>query len=178
MRIVGKKSDRVLLFDFADKPVEPVKPKYDRTEATRKASKTRMEKLSPQEKKFCREYVKTGKAAQSVIDAGYNVSNLGSAGVYASHLLSKDKIKAEINRLQAPEEHEAIATAREVMEFLTRMMNGQEKDQFGLETSAADRLKAAVELAKRTVDLDNKVKMAQQGVPDNTMTIKLDWGQS
>ena len=64
------------------------------------------------------------------------------------------------------------------MEFFIRIMNGEEKDQFGLELSANDRLKAAMELAKRTIDLENKVKMAQEGVSDNTITIKVDWQQS
>ena len=194
MRIVGKKSDRVLLFDFADSTVdaEPTpeeKPKpsnrlgrpkgaYRSPEATAKKVQTQAEHLTPLEKRFCQLYVKTSKIAQSVMDAGYNVSNLGVAGNIGTDLLKKPKVRNEIARLQQEGDRESIATAQQVMEFFTRIMNGDEKDQFGLDISAADRLKAAMELAKRTVDLDNKIKLAQQGAGDNTITIKLDWNES
>lgn len=187
MKNLGKKSDRVLLFDFKEDPVEeveevkPTKTYIERLhspEARKKANNSQKEHLTPQEKRFCELYVKSGKGGQSVLEAGYNVSNLQVAATYACGLLKKEKIKREINRLQAPGERSAIATAQQVMEFFTRIMNGEEKDQFGLELSANDRLKAAMELAKRTVDLDNKIKMAQEGVSDNTITIKVDWQQS
>lgn len=187
MKNLGKKSDRVLLFDFKEDPVEEVeevKPtkRYIEylhgPEARKKSAQTKDAHLSPQEKRFCKEYVKTSNGGQSVLAAGYNVSNLQQACVYASHLIRKPKIIREIERLQRPSEKATIATAQQVMEFFTRMMNGEEKDQFGLELSANDRLKAAMELAKRTIDLENKLKMAQDGVSDNTITVKLDWNQS
>lgn len=42
-----------------------------------------------------------------------------------------------------------IASADEVLQFLTRVMRGEEKDQFGLDASLQDRTKAGVELLKR-----------------------------
>lgn len=179
MKVVGKKSDRVLLFDFAEPmPDIPVKPKrYRSEEATEKAAKTRSERLTPRERKFCMEYVRTGNARNSVMAAGYNVSNLNSAGACASDLLRAPKIQQEIHRLQQADESVAIATSAEVMAFFTKMMNGEMSDQFGLEISAADKLKAACELAKRTVDIDNKLRMKQEGVADNCITIKVDWQQ-
>ena len=57
------------------------------------------------------------------------------------------------------------------MEFFTKMMNGEIKDQFGLEATNADRIKAAQEIAKRTVDLENRAS----GTPDGVVQIKLDW---
>lgn len=51
-------------------------------------------------------------------------------------------------------------------------MRGEVKDQFGLEAPLSERTKAAVELAKRTVDLDNKLN----GKADAVVEIKLDWG--
>lgn len=177
---IDEKSNRILHLDFSgitapDKSLsqrdkEPVNH-GDRAAATAKRVKTQTENLTARERKFCREYVKTGKAAQSVMNAGYNVSNLNSAGVYATHLLSKDKIQKEIKRLEYPEERAAIATSEEVMSMLTKIARGEDKDQFGLEISASDRIKAMVELAKRTIDIDNK----KTGNTDNTLTIKLDW---
>ena len=190
MKIVGKKSDRVLLFDFADSTVdaEPTpeeKPKKgfqkgakQTPESIAKRAQARADVLTPREQRFCQLYVKTSNIRQSVMDAGYNCSNLNTAANLGSDLIRTPKIRAEIARLQQEGDRESIATATQVMEFFTRIMNGEEKDQFGLEISAADRLKAAMELAKRTVDLDNKIKLAQQGAGDNTITIKLDWNQS
>lgn len=142
-----------------------------RQKATEKRAQTQKERLTPRERRFCQLYVETGKAAQSIVDAGYNVSNLGSASVLASHMLEKAKIKAEILRLQSPGENKAIATAQEVMERFTAIARGEDKDQFGLEISAADRLKALIELAKRTVDVEQRMA----GKPDATVEIKLDW---
>ena len=59
------------------------------------------------------------------------------------------------------------------MEYFTRVMNGEEKDQFGLDAPLSERTRAAQELAKRTIDLDNRM----QGKADNVIQIKLDWGR-
>ena len=53
-------------------------------------------------------------------------------------------------------EKETTATAQEVMEFFTSVMRGEVADQFGLDASIADRTRAAQELAKRTVDIENR----------------------
>jgi len=52
-----------------------------------------------------------------------------------------------------------IATADEVLEYLTKVMNGEEKDAFGLDTSIADRTKAAELLGKRHMLFTDKVKL-------------------
>lgn len=142
-----------------------------RAKATEKGAKVQRERLTAREKRFCQLYVETNKAGQSVIDAGYNVSNLNSASVYAANLLAKTKVKAEIQRLMQPGENKAIATAQEVMERFTAIARGEDKDQFGLEISASDRLKALIELAKRTIDIENRTA----GKADATVEIKLDW---
>ena len=127
--------------------------------------------LTIKEKAFCREYIKHGNGLQAVKKAGYKCKNDKVAGVRAARLVAKGIIQTEIQRLMAKKEEKAIASAQDVMEFFTRCMMGEEKDQFGLDISAADKIKAAIELAKRTVDIDNRVK----GVPDASVTIKLDW---
>ena len=53
-----------------------------------------------------------------------------------------------------PTEEKRIATGDEVMMFFTAVMNGEIKDAFGLDASLQDRLNAAKELAKRTVDIN------------------------
>lgn len=66
-----------------------------------------------------------------------------------------------------------IGTAEEVMEFFTKVMRGEVKDQFGLDAPLSERTKAAQEIAKRTIDIDNKLK----GVADNVTKVEIDWGR-
>lgn len=129
---------------------------------------SKQNKLNERQKKFCREYVKTGNGQQAAIKAGYAKH---AARITASKLLTKDNVKNEIDRLSKKREEKAIADAADVMTFLTKVMNGEILDQFGLDASLNDRIKAAQELAKRTVDIENRIK----GVPDNQINIKIDW---
>ncbi len=76
-----------------------------------------------------------------------------------------------IKQRQEQRKKDSIATSQQVMEFYTKAMNGEIKDQFGLDATLADRIKAANELAKRTVDLDNRLN----GKPDAQIEIKLTW---
>lgn len=131
-------------------------------------------KLTIKEKAFCREYVKSGNGLQSIKKAGYNYKNDGTAMAAASRLLRKRNVTVEIDKLMKKKEEKAIMTSAEVMEMFTKIANGEIKDQFGLEASLNDRLKALQELAKRTVDIDNRLK----GVGDNNITVKLDWRKS
>ena len=126
--------------------------------------------LNVRQKLFCYYYVETGNATESAIKAGYKPK---AAQANASRLLSYELVKQEIARLQKPIEDHHIATGQEVMEFFTKMMNGEIKDAFGLDASNSDRLKAANEIAKRTVDIENKMA----GKEDTTVHISLDWGR-
>lgn len=155
-----------------EKLKKPGKEKKEKT--VEKKPKKYREKLSEKEKAFCRAYIKDGNGTQAVYKAGYKCKNDNSASSRANQILRKLEVQVEIQRLNEKKEAHAIATAQEVMEFFTRCMLGQEKDQFGLDISAADKIKAAQELAKRTVDIDNRVK----GVPDQSVSIKVDWRRS
>lgn len=127
--------------------------------------------ITPRQKLFIQYYLQTGNASQSYIMAGYKQTKAVRQNARA--LMSKSYILEEIKRAQALEFQKNVATSEEVMDFFSRVMRGEVKDQFGLETSVADRVKAAQELAKRTVDIDNRIK----GIADNTIEIKLDWNR-
>lgn len=126
------------------------------------------EELNIKQQKFCQYYVELGNGTQAAIKAGYSER---TAGATSSGLLQNHKIKREIDQLMTARKEKHIATGQEVMEFFTRMMNGEEKDQFGLEVSAGDRIKAAQELAKRTIDITNR----QEGKADSKIEISLNW---
>lgn len=134
-------------------------------------NKENLKKLTIKEKAFCREYVKTGNGTQAVYKAGYNCTSDGSASSRANQLLKKLEVKVEIERLLALKEKKAIMDAQEVMELFSAIARGEVKDQFGLEASLGDRLKAMNEIAKRTVDVENRAK----GTPDSVVEIKLNW---
>lgn len=138
---------------------------------TNKKSNQDPNKLTIKEKAFCKEYIKTGNGTQAIKKAGYTVKNANVAASKANVLLRKDKIQAEIHRLMAPAEKKAIMDAQEVMELFSAIARGEVKDQFGLDASLNDRLKAMNEIAKRTVDIDNRLK----GIPDTSSQIKIDW---
>lgn len=128
-------------------------------------------KLSPKEQAFCREYVKSGNGTQSVYKAGYNAKTDNMASTIYSRLIRKDKVQAEIAKLQERKNQSAIMSSQQVMEMFTKIANGEVKDQFGLDASLNDRLKALQELAKRTIDIDNRIK----GIADTNINIKVDW---
>lgn len=127
-------------------------------------------KLTIKEKAFCREYAKTGNGQKSATKAGYAEK---SARQTANKLLTKTYIRDEITRITGRKEKKAIMDAQEVMELYSAIARGEVKDQFGLDASLADRIKAMNELAKRTVDIDNRIK----GIPDqnNQVNINVHW---
>ena len=59
------------------------------------------------------------------------------------------------------------------MQFFSAVMRGEVKDQFGLDATLSDRTRAAQEIAKRTVDIENR----KAGEPDQLVAIKLDWSR-
>lgn len=126
--------------------------------------------LSARERLFIDKYIETSNAKQSAIYAGYSER---TADVTGCQVLVRPRVKEEIRRRQEKMAEKSIATAKQVMEYFTKVMNGEIKDQFGLDAPLSERTKAASELAKRTVDLENRVN----GKPDTVVQIKLDWSR-
>lgn len=112
--------------------------------------------LTEKERMFADEYIKTTNATQSAIKAGYAEKSASSKG---SQLLRKVKVRKYIDDVMEKRSKNTIATADEVLEYLTKVMNGEEKDAFGLDASIADRTKAAELLGKRHMLFTDKVKL-------------------
>ena len=108
-----------------------------------------MKELTPKQKAFADYYIETGNATESAKRAGYKHPN-----VQGAQNLEKLSISAYIAERTKPTEEKRIATGDEVMEFFTAVMRGEVKDAFGLDSSLQERLNAAKELAKRTVDIN------------------------
>ena len=126
--------------------------------------------LTPKEEKFISEYLESGNASQSVVKAGYEVKNPPQR---ANALLKKEYIANEIAYRAELARNKSIATAEEILQYFTDVVRGEIKDQFGLEASLGERTKAAQELAKRLIDIPNKLQNNE--VPE--VKITLDWGQ-
>lgn len=126
-------------------------------------------KLTPKQKAFADYYIETGNATEAARKAGYKGKNLNRI---ASENLSKLGIKQYIEERMSKIEDERIAKGDEVLKYLTKVMRGQEKDQFGLDASLQDRTKAAELLGKRYRLFVDKV---EQKVDANVnSTAKLD----
>jgi phage terminase small subunit len=102
--------------------------------------------LTPKQKAFADYYIETGNASEAARKAGYSLKTAGAIG---NENLQKPEIIEYINIRMAELESKRAMTADEVMLFYSAVVRGEVKDQFGLEVSIADRIKAADSLMKR-----------------------------
>lgn len=128
-------------------------------------------KLSIREQKFVAYYIEYGDAQRAVKEAGYDTT---SPLAYSRKLLSKPKIQKELADQLALIKSDAIASATEVMLFYTKAMRGEVKDQFGIEATLADRMRAADALAKRQIDM----QMIADKASANEITVNLVWDRA
>lgn len=104
------------------------------------------EKLTPKQKRFCEEYLKSGNATEAAKKAGYKEKAAHSMG---AENLRKPAISAYIKRRTDEQEATQVADSNEILKFYTAVMRGEVKDQFGMDASLSDRLKAGDSLMKR-----------------------------
>jgi phage terminase small subunit len=103
--------------------------------------------LTEKQKRFIDYYIETANATESARKAGYKAKTEKAMGNIGSENLEKlgEFIKIKLQE----KENQRIASQDEVLEYLTKVMRGQEKDQFGLDASLQDRTKCAELLGKR-----------------------------
>lgn len=112
-------------------------------------------KLTEKQKRFIDYYVETANATESAKRAGYSSKTAKNIG--AENLTKLNYFIQE--RLQQLEDNR-IASQEEVLQYLTKVMRGEEKDQFGLDASLQDRTKCAELLGKRYGTFKEKVEVA------------------
>lgn len=123
-----------------------------------------MDKLTERQKRFIDYYIETGNATEAAILAGYSektAKQIGSENLTKLDCYIKERMK--------PIEDNRIADAEEVLRYLTKVIRGEEKDQFGLDASLKDRNKAAELLGKRYRLFVDKVEQ------ENTGDIKINF---
>lgn len=139
--------------------------------------------LTPKQKAFADYYIETGNATEAAIKAGYSKK---TARVIGQENLTKPAIKTYIDEKMEQLADKRIAKAEEVLEYLTRVIRGEETEQVVVtenigdfmsearvvnkELSAKDRIKAAELLGKRYRLFVDKI---EQKVDVNSTT-KLD----
>lgn len=135
------------------------------------ARKNKEYALSVREAKFVSFYMESGDIGKAVKEAGFNTT---SPVTYGKKLLAKEKIQKELKAQLDMLKYEKVASADEIMNFLTSAMRGEIKDQFGLEATLKDRMDAAKELAKRQIDM----KAIADKAVDHEYKFTLVWGDS
>ena len=116
-----------------------------------------VKELTIKQQRFADIYIETGNATQSYIDAGYKATTREVAEANARKLLGNYSVKTYIDNKMSEIQKNTIASQEEVLEYLTKVMRGEEKDQFGLDASLQDRTKCAELLGKRYGTFKEKV---------------------
>lgn len=149
------------------------------------------EKLTLRESKFIEQVVLTGNATEAYRKA-YNkpsveilptdteeekrikTHDLGKYVHAGKRIASKPHIASEI-KFRLDKQLEAnIISVNEIYGYLSRVVRGEEKDQFGLDVSVSERTKAANELLKRFVDMPQKLEKSEP----QEVKITLDWSNN
>ena len=123
--------------------------------------------LSPKQKAWCDYYIECGNAIEAAKKAGYK-----SPKNSADDNRNKPTCKRYIADRMQPTVEKRIASADEVLQFLTDVMMGKVKDQFGLDASLQDRTNAAKELMKRYAVADQRQQGTLQRLDGLLMTFK------
>ncbi|WP_110956218.1 terminase small subunit [Anaerosinus massiliensis] len=102
--------------------------------------------MTVKQQAFADYYIELGNGTEAAIRAGYSKK---TAKVIANENLNKPYLRQYIDERLQQIADKRIAKGEEVLQYLTRVMRGEEKDQFDLDATITDRTKAAELLGKR-----------------------------
>lgn len=94
--------------------------------------------MTERQKRFADFYLECGNARKAALKAGYSVS-------YAEHVKRQKGVREYIDRLAGMMGTERVASADEVLEFLTDVMRGNKLDKNGISLQ----IKAAEMISRR-----------------------------
>ncbi|MCT4420091.1 terminase small subunit [Leuconostoc falkenbergense] len=110
-------------------------------------------KLTPKQKKFADEYIKTGNATQSAIEAGYSKK---TAQVIGAENLSKPMVKSYIEERMAEIASKRVMSYTEAVELLTSIARGEEKETVVVTTPVS------VEKVEKEADLKTRISALKE----------------
>lgn len=114
-------------------------------------------KLTLKQKAFADYYIQTGNATESAMKAGYSKKTAAEAG---SENLRKPHIKRYIDERLEQISSERIADAKEVMEYLTRIMRGQDVEEVIVVEGEGDGCSSARKMDK-ALNQKDRIKAAE-----------------
>ena len=116
--------------------------------------------MNDKHKRFADYYIETLDIADSYKRV-YGDMTTEKASASGCRLLKNVKVKEYIEKAMLSKDNERIASQDEVLEFLTKTMRGEIKDQLGLETPVKERVRSAELLGKRYEIFTEKVKVSE-----------------
>lgn len=128
------------------------------------AAKKNNPNLTQKQKNLVLAFVRTGSYKQAALEAGYSEKSAARIG---SETMKKPKVKKYLNQVMSIMQKGKVASAKEVMEYLTSVLRGKQTDAtitptgavVKLPVSTKQRLAAAKEILKRSPD--DKLSRAQ-----------------
>ncbi|MBO1141768.1 terminase small subunit [Enterococcus avium] len=129
--------------------------------------------MTDKQRIFADEYLKDLNGTRAYKVAYPNVKKNSSAATAAGRLLRNVEIKSYIDEQLEQMHNERTADAKEILEYLTAVMRGEETETVatakglydGVEVSAKDRLKAAELLGKRHALFTDKQQIEVTEMP-------------
>lgn len=112
--------------------------------------------MTPNQRLFADEYIKTRNATQAYLKAYPNCKNDNTAHAAAARMLRNVTVSQYIDEQLDKLHNRSIADAAEIMQYFTSVMRGEIKEQMvtddgdivDIDTKTTDRTNAAKELAK------------------------------
>ena len=123
-------------------------------------------KLTEKQKRFCDYYIETGNAAESARRAGYS---LKTADVMGMENLRKPKLKIYIDERLVKLESARIASADEVLQYLSKVMR-QEAEEEVLQDGVRVFRAASIRDANKAAELLCK----RYGITSENLNVKLE----
>lgn len=113
--------------------------------------------LTEKQKRFADYYIETGNATESARRAGYKGKNLNNV---ASENLAKVGVKSYIDEKLKIMQDERTASAKEVLEFLTKSMRGELDEEIVVVEGTGDGTSEARKI-KKQIGLRERIKSAE-----------------
>ena len=114
-------------------------------------------KLTEKQKRFADYYIETGNITEAAIKAGYSKK---TARVIGQENLLKPAIKGYIDEKMEAMQDERTASAKEVLEFLTKSMRGEIKEEVVVVEGTGDGTSEA-RTVKKQIGLRDRIKSAE-----------------
>ena len=131
-------------------------------------------KLTIKQRAFADYYIELGNATEAYKRAGYKVSNDNVAAANAIRLLRNDKVKAHIDERLKQIENDRIASAAEVLKYLTSVLRGESQSEIVVVEGVGDGCSEARRIKKEPEEKDRLKAAELLGKRHRLFTDKLD----